>query len=116
VEVRRGGRAIQSFGPGSHFSEMSLVEMRPRLATAVARGPSTVVLLSRRTFEWVMRMQPAVSAKLMRNLVRILSARLLSTNDELVVLKTHFDTARLALPAVLSPDALQEDRGEEEAG
>ncbi len=109
IEVWRGGRALQTFGPGSHLGELSLVEELPRLATAVAHGPAEVLVLSRRVFEVLLRHAPQTSARLLRNLVSILARRLRNTNDELVVLKTEFDASNLALPEVLAADELLEE-------
>ena len=109
VEVKRGGKPIQVFGPGTHFGELSLVEEMPRLASGVAHGPTEVIILQKRTFDALLRVWPQTSAKLLRNLVLILSRRLRKTNDELVVLKTTYDAERMAVPAVLSSDELVEE-------
>jgi serine/threonine protein phosphatase PrpC/CRP-like cAMP-binding protein len=108
VEVRRGGKTIQVFGPGTHMGELSLVEETPRLANAVSKGSSEVLFLPRRTFDVLVRQSPQMSAKLLRNLVRALARRLRSTNDELVVLKTYYDAERLEVPAVVPSDVLEE--------
>jgi len=109
IEVWRDAKPIQAFGPGTHFGELSLVEEMPRLATAVSRGASEVFVLPRRTFESLFRQWPQTSAKLLRNLLLILSRRLRNTNDELVVLKANYDAERLDVPQVLSADDLEEE-------
>ena len=109
VEVRRAGRSVASFGAGRHFGEMSMVEERPRLVTGIARGEVGILVLSRYTFANLLKHQPSLSAKLLRNLVLILSQRLRSTNDELVILRTNYEEQRLEIPALLPSDMLEEE-------
>lgn len=108
VEVRRGERILHIFRPGTHLGEISLVEETPRLVTARVRGPTEVLFISRKTFEALARQFPQISTKLLRNLVRILAYRLRSTNDELIVLKTYYDSEKMIIPTVVPSDALEE--------
>jgi len=109
IEITRAGKPVASFGPGSNFGEISLVEQRPRLVSAVAKGKTEVLVLKRRVFEIICRRSPRLSSKLLSNLVDTLAHRLWSTNDELVILKTHFSAEGLDLPDLLSSDDLEEE-------
>lgn len=109
VEIRRANKAVVTFGPGANFGEISLVEKRPRLATALARGPVEVLVLRRQVFGGMVRRSPRLASKLLYNLVRTLAHRLRSTNDELVILKTYFNAEGVDLPNLLSSDDLEED-------
>jgi len=109
VEIRRADKAVVTFGPGANLGEISLVEKRPRLATALARGAVDVLVLRRQVFGGMVRRSPRLASKLLYNLVRTLAHRLRGTNDELVILKTHFNTEGVDLPKFLSSDELDED-------
>jgi CRP-like cAMP-binding protein len=67
--------------PGSSFGEMSLVDHELRSASVVARRDCTLLRL-KETDCWS---QPIVSAKIFRNIARILSSRLRNM-DEVYVL------------------------------
>lgn len=109
VAVVRNGQVVQRFGPGTHFGEMSLMEERPRMVSAVAEVPSQVVILPRRTFESLVDQSPLLAARMMRQLVLILAKRLRTTNDELVVTRAFLNKGTRAPAVVLPSEALEEE-------
>lgn len=68
--------------PSGVFGEMSLVEERPRSASAVAETPTQVLVLFRDTYFNLLRRFP----RLGHNLARIIAGRLREMNDELLFL------------------------------
>ena len=109
VEIRRADKPVATFGPGTNFGEISLIERKPRLVTAIARGEVEVLVLQRQVFARIVRRSPRLSTQLLSNLVGTLARRLRGTNDELVILKTYFSAEGLDLPNLLSSDDLEED-------
>jgi len=90
IEIFRGGELVASFGAGTHFGEMSLVEELPRNVKGVAKGLVDVLVLPRASFWEILRSSPYVGARLLVNLVKILGYRLRMRQDELNALRTHF--------------------------
>jgi len=68
--------------PGDVFGEMSLVEERPRSASAVAETATEVLVLFRDTYFNLLRRFPLLG----HNLARIIAGRLREMNDELLFL------------------------------
>ena len=64
VEVRRGGRAVASRGPGDYVGEIALVANRPRTATVVAKTPVTVAVIGRREFHTMLGRVPALAERI----------------------------------------------------
>ncbi len=62
---------LNTFGPGEVFGEMSLLDGRPRSASAQALGPTTVLRLDRADFA----LQLAASPPLIRALVGVMLER-----------------------------------------
>lgn len=67
---------------GDVFGEMSLVEERPRSATAVTEAPTEVLVLFRDTYLNLLRRFPLLG----HNVARIIAARLREMNDEVLFL------------------------------
>jgi CRP-like cAMP-binding protein len=61
VEVRRGGRAVASRGPGDYVGEIALVSDGPRTATVVAKTPVAVAVIGRREFRALLEQVPALA-------------------------------------------------------
>ncbi|HXY93416.1 MAG TPA: cyclic nucleotide-binding domain-containing protein [Acidimicrobiia bacterium] len=60
VEVRHGGRAVATLGPGDHLGEIALVdEHGRRTATAFATTPVTIAYLGRHEFTRLLTESPA---------------------------------------------------------
>jgi len=109
VEIRNGDARVQRFGPGTHFGEMSLLEDRPRLVSAVAAQPTDLFVLTRRTFEGLQGQAPCVAVRILRQLVLTLAQRLRDANDERVILKGMLDAQAVDAPNIVSSEMLQEE-------
>jgi CRP/FNR family transcriptional regulator, cyclic AMP receptor protein len=72
AEVTRGHTAVGVLGPGSFFGEMSLLERKPRTASVTTLEPTTVLVMTARDFEDVVKTMPSVD----RKMLVALSARL----------------------------------------
>lgn len=69
--------------PGDSFGEMSLIDQELRSASVIAETPCVLLRLSERAC-W---QHPACSAKIYRNMARILSRRLRNMDDAYVIAK-----------------------------
>lgn len=70
--------------PGAVFGEMGLVTGEARSANVVAETPAEIVRLDYQALERIRKRFPYTSAKVFRNLARILSARLRTTTEAFV--------------------------------
>jgi len=61
---------LDRHGPGDFFGEMALLDEGPRSASAVARGPSTLLEISREDFKVLLRKAPLLAYAMMRELSR----------------------------------------------
>jgi len=78
--------------PGEVFGEMSLVEDRPRSATALAVEPTVVLALFRDLYLQLIRRYPLIA----HNLARIIAGRLREMNEEVVILSFEESKSRVA--------------------
>jgi len=90
VEISRetaGGAIAQLaiLNPGDYFGEMSLLDERPRSATAAAMDPVRVHLLYKTELEKLVRHVPHIGAAIMTHLGMLLAARLRSITDSVPV-------------------------------
>ncbi len=117
VEIRNGDGIAQRFGAGTHFGEMSLLEERPRLVSAVAAEDTDLFVLTRRTFEGLLGESPSVAARILRQVVLMLAHRLRDANDERVILKGMLHAQAVDSPRIMSSDMLEDEEpdAEEEA-
>lgn len=114
VEIVNGERKrTQRFGPGTHFGEMSLLEDRPRLVSAIAAQETDLFVLTRRTFDGLLGENPSVAARILRQLVLMLAQRLRDANDERVILKGMLEEQAVASPRILSSEMLEEENVDE---
>jgi CRP/FNR family cyclic AMP-dependent transcriptional regulator len=87
VEISRANRAgdpvrVAVLTPGDYFGEMSLLDDRPRTATAAAIEPVRVLLLYKADLEKLVRQVPHIGAAIMTHLAMLLAARLRSMTDQ----------------------------------
>ncbi len=74
-EVRRGGRALRTLGPGDVFGEMSLLDGAPRAASVVAReGGARALRVPREDFEALLDESPELARGVIRTLLGHLRA------------------------------------------
>lgn len=69
---------------GKTFGELSLLDGGPRSSTAIARENSTLLILEEDAFNDLEDAQPALAARILRVLARLLSQRLRMTSGRLV--------------------------------
>ena len=86
VEVSRkakkeGSARMAVLNPGDYFGEISLLDERPRTATAAAMEPVVVYLLYKAELEKMMKSAPHIGAAIMTHLATLLAARLRSLTD-----------------------------------
>ena len=62
---RGDGTRIAVLGPGSFFGEMSLLNGKPRTATAITFEPTHVLMLTTAAFNEVLTTMPSVNRKLL---------------------------------------------------
>jgi len=67
---------IAVLNPGDYFGEMSLLDERPRTATAAATEPVQVYLLYKTELEKLVKDVPHIGAAIMTHLAMLLAARL----------------------------------------
>ncbi|OGA15837.1 MAG: hypothetical protein A3I63_09095 [Betaproteobacteria bacterium RIFCSPLOWO2_02_FULL_66_14] len=89
VEVRkrdRAGepRAIALIEPGRTLGEMSMIDGAPRFATCVAVAPTLVAALDRENLARIIVEQPMLGAKILMELVLMLSQSLRRTSERLL--------------------------------
>jgi CRP-like cAMP-binding protein len=75
IDIREGGRVIETMEPGEIFGEMALIDGEPRSASAVAVGPTRLIALDRATFHRLVRDNPDFALDVMRLMSRRLRAR-----------------------------------------
>jgi MFS superfamily sulfate permease-like transporter len=82
ILVPGGARArIRTFAEGSLFGEATLLDGRPRSATAQAVVPTVVYELSRAALSDIEAHEPEIAIRLMTNLAKLLSIRMRETNE-----------------------------------
>jgi CRP-like cAMP-binding protein len=90
VEVRKQDRwnsqqLIAVVEPGRVLGEMSMIDGEPRFATCVAVQPTLVAVLDRESLARIIVEQPLLGAKILMELVLMLSQRLRATGDRLML-------------------------------
>ncbi|MBI2960551.1 MAG: cyclic nucleotide-binding domain-containing protein [Betaproteobacteria bacterium] len=77
-------RLIAVIDPGKTVGEMSMIDGEPRFATCVAAEPCLIAVLSRESLARIILEQPILGAKILMELVLLLSQRLRQTSAKLV--------------------------------
>ncbi len=72
-ETPQGPQRIVTFGPGTAFGELALIDDLPRSATARATAPTRLLILYRTHFEQLVAGDRSVALLVMRNLLRLLA-------------------------------------------
>ena len=89
VEVHKRDRwntqqLIAVVEPGKTLGEMSMIDGEPRFATCVAAEPTVLAVLDRENLARIIVEQPMLGAKILMELVLMLSQRLRSTSARLL--------------------------------
>ena len=66
VEIRKGGKVVDTMGPGGIFGEMALIDHAPRSATAVAKTDCKAAQISEKRFYFLVQQTPNFALHLMR--------------------------------------------------
>jgi CRP/FNR family cyclic AMP-dependent transcriptional regulator len=77
-------RLIAVLDPGKTVGEMSMIDGEPRFATCVAAERCVLAVLSRENLARIILEQPILGAKILMELVLMLSQRLRQTSQKLV--------------------------------
>jgi len=79
-------RVIAVVSPGRTLGEMSMIDGDARFATCIAAEPTLIAVLDRESLARIIVEQPILGAKILMELVLMLSQRLRSTSARLVAL------------------------------
>ena len=75
---------IAQVEPGRTLGEMSMIDGEPRFATCVAAEATLIAVLDRETLARIIVEEPLLGAKLLMELVLMLSQRLRATSEKLL--------------------------------
>jgi CRP-like cAMP-binding protein len=64
AEVRHGGEVIATLSAGDFFGELALMEEERRTASVVATDSSTVIVMTRQSFDQMAREMPEVAQRI----------------------------------------------------
>ena len=78
-----GEEALAIMKPGSMFGEMAVFDRSERSTDAISNGGTKVITIARSDFELLLDFNRELAHKVLWAMVRMLSARLRSTNDSL---------------------------------
>lgn len=70
AEVKRGGKALRTMGPGDFFGEISLVDGGPRTATVVASTPMHCLVLGPHQFQNVLHQNAEIAVQVLYEFAR----------------------------------------------
>jgi CRP/FNR family cyclic AMP-dependent transcriptional regulator len=83
VELRVGGRLVETVGPGGVLGEMALIEQAPRVATATAKTAADLLPISEARFMTMIQKTPHFALQIMK----VMAARLRKMNVRLLTKK-----------------------------
>jgi len=92
-------KLIASVDAGKTLGEMSMIDGEPRFATCAAAEPCVVAVLSRENLARIILEQPVLGAKILMELVLMLSQRLRQTSVKLVSLMEREGEVSQSQPA-----------------
>ena len=82
------------FRSGDFFGELALLNETPRSATAIARQPSVLFGLFRPDLLGLLERDPALGVDLLLRMSRVISERLIQSNDEVQRLREQLAAVR----------------------
>ncbi len=68
VELRHGDVVVTSIGPDGTFGELSIIDQSVRSLTAVAAEPTTLAVIDKRTFLFLVHETPTFAISVMKSL------------------------------------------------
>jgi CRP/FNR family cyclic AMP-dependent transcriptional regulator len=66
VEITIGPRIVETLGPGEPFGEMALIDQAPRVATAVAKTPCKLAVITEKRFLFMVQTTPHFALQIMK--------------------------------------------------
>ena len=66
VDLTIGTNVIETLGPGEPFGEMALIDQAPRVATAVAKTPVKLAVISEKRFLFMIQTTPYFALQIMK--------------------------------------------------
>jgi CRP/FNR family transcriptional regulator, cyclic AMP receptor protein len=79
-ETAQGPQRIVTFGPGTAFGELALIDDLPRSATAAATTPTRLLILYRSHFEDLVAGDRGIALVVAKNLLRLLAGYVRAAN------------------------------------
>jgi CRP-like cAMP-binding protein len=79
VEITIGSTVVETLGPGEPFGEMALIDQAPRVATAIAKTPCKLAVISEKRFLFMVQTTPHFALQIMKVMadrLRKMNARL----------------------------------------
>lgn len=77
-------KIVATIGSGKTLGEMAIIDGEPRSATAIVTEPTTLTILTETNFLRIVSEKPALAAKILLKVARLLSQRLRQTSGQLV--------------------------------
>jgi CRP/FNR family cyclic AMP-dependent transcriptional regulator len=68
IELRKGALTVATLGPGDVFGEMALIDLSPRSLTAIATADSTLAVIDRHLFLFLVHETPTFALHVMGSL------------------------------------------------
>ncbi len=66
VEITIDSTVLETCGPGQPFGEMALIDQAPRTATATAKTPCKLAVISERRFLFLVQQMPEFALQIMK--------------------------------------------------
>lgn len=101
-----GDKTLAILGAGEFFGEMSILNAKPRTATAVALEDTKLLAINARTFEQMVKSNAEIAVRLIRKLAQ----RLDSANELIDVLLHRDPKARMILGLARQVELLGQER------
>jgi CRP/FNR family cyclic AMP-dependent transcriptional regulator len=79
VEITIGSSVVETLGPGEPFGEMALIDQAPRVATAIAKTPCKLAVITEKRFLFMVQTTPHFALQIMKVMadrLRKMNARL----------------------------------------
>lgn len=84
-DLVEGEEAVAGLGPRQALGEMGVIQDMVRSATATAHEPCSLLVIKKEAFQQLLRDDRDLANTILWNVVRLLSARLRTTNDQVML-------------------------------